>query len=61
VFDPEYLSKRKTKNSQERIEETGVRVDIVDDIIADEAEDDIVISLDDADDIAIDDDEDAKG
>jgi uncharacterized protein (TIGR02300 family) len=50
IFDPEYLSKRKTKNSQEKHDD--VDIEIVDDVLADDQEDGIV-ELDDENDEVI--------
>lgn len=56
VLDPEYLSKRKTKNSQGKNEEIdNLRIDIEYEEIADDSDDDIVSLEDSDDDISIDD------
>ena len=56
AFDPEYLSKRKTKNSQEKNEEIdNLRIDIEYENIADDSDEDIVSLEDGDDDISLDD------
>ena len=55
VFDPEYLSKRKTKTSQEKSEDIeNLRIDIEFDDVPEDSDEDIV-NIDDGDDISLDD------
>jgi uncharacterized protein (TIGR02300 family) len=56
VFDPEYLSKRKTKNSQDKNNDADLRIDIADDILSSEDTEDDIVTLDEGDDnISLDD------
>jgi uncharacterized protein (TIGR02300 family) len=56
IFDPEYLAKRKTKNSHERVEDPDVGASLVDnDLPPADDEDDDIVSLDNAEDIPVDD------
>ncbi|MDR3180156.1 MAG: TIGR02300 family protein [Holosporaceae bacterium] len=53
-FDPEHLYKRKTKNSQEKSEDVeSSAVDITDDVLVDEADDEID-ELDEEEDMSLD-------
>jgi hypothetical protein len=54
VFDPEYLSKRKTRNSQEKHDDVDdIRIDAVDDVLADDSEDEIVELDNESDDVIV--------
>ena len=48
VFDPDYLSKKKTKSSYEKTADIDtIKIDDVDDIMADD--DDVIVSIDEQD------------